>query len=228
MSTKPASGLPIPQVTPASVALNVVWQHTTVTRTDREVQNGHSTAILWFTGLSGAGKSTLAHAVEDRLHQLGCRTFVLDGDNVRHGLCGDLGFSFQDRQENIRRISEVAKLFMEAGMIVLTAFISPYQADRRRARDIVKDGSFLEIYCEASIDICEARDVKGLYKKARAGKIPEFTGISSPYEVPEQPDLIVDTGRLSLDECVRKVLGELERRGVIAMSSRTRALSEPV
>ncbi len=136
-------------------------------------------------GLSGSGKSTLAHAVEETLHQQGCHTFVLDGDNVRHGLCGDLGFSSKDREENIRRIGEMAKLFMEAGVIVLTAFISPYRADRERVRGIVEHGDFIEIYCDASIEVCEARDVKGMYKKARAGLIPEFTGISSPYEVPK-------------------------------------------
>jgi adenylylsulfate kinase len=165
--------------------------------------------------LSGSGKSTLAHAVEDRLHRRGCQCFVLDGDNVRHGLCGDLGFSVPDRKENIRLFGEVAKLFMEAGTIVLTAFISPYRADRRRARAMVEKGDFLEIYCNAQIEVCEARDVKGMYKKARAGHIAEFTGVSSPYEIPEQPDLIVETGRLELDECVSHVMKELERRGVI-------------
>jgi adenylylsulfate kinase len=201
--------------TTAPSSTNVVWHHATVTRAHREAQNGHSGAILWFTGLSGAGKSTLAHAVDDRLHQRGCRSFVLDGDNVRHGLCGDLGFSPHDRQENIRRIGEVAKLFMEAGMIVLTAFISPYRADRKCVREMVDHSDFIEIYCDAPIDVCEARDVKGMYKRARAGQIAEFTGISSPYEVPEQPDLTVETGRWKLDECVQKVISELERRGMI-------------
>jgi adenylylsulfate kinase len=186
-----------------------------VTRAHREAQNGHRGAILWFTGLSGAGKSTLAHAVEDRLHRRGFRSFVLDGDNVRRGLCSDLGFSVQDRQENIRRIGEVAKLFMEAGMIVLTAFISPYRAERKRVRDTVGNGDFIEIYCNAQIEVCEARDVKGMYKKARAGQISEFTGVSSPYEIPERPDLIVETGRLQLDECACQVILEMERRGVI-------------
>jgi adenylylsulfate kinase len=197
------------------VSANVVWHHATVTRARREAQNGHRSAIVWFTGLSGSGKSTLAHAVEERLHQRGCRSFVLDGDNVRHGLCGDLGFSVHDRQENIRRIGEMAKLFMEAGVIVLTAFISPYRADRERVRGMVEKGDFIEIYCDATIEVCEARDVKGIYKKARAGQIAEFTGISSPYEIPENPDLIVDTGRSELDVCVQRVIGEMERRGVI-------------
>ena len=195
---------------------NVVWHHATVTRVRREQQNNHRGVILWFTGLSGAGKSTLAHAVEEELHQRGCRTFVLDGDNVRHGLCGDLGFSNEDRIENIRRVGEVAKLFMEAGIIVLTAFISPFRADRERVRGMVEHGDFVEIYCNSSLEICESRDVKGMYKKARAGLIAEFTGISSPYEVPEKPELGVDTGVLELDVCVQKVLGGLDRRGLIA------------
>jgi adenylylsulfate kinase len=215
MSIKPVRHIPCALLNTPSVSTNIVWHRATVTRVHREAQNGHRGAILWLTGLSGAGKSTLAHAVEDRLHQRGCRSFVLDGDNVRHGLCGDLGFSMQDRQENIRRIGEVAKLFMEAGMIVLTAFISPYRAERKRVREMVENGEFIEIYCNAQIEVCESRDVKGMYKKARAGQIAEFTGISSPYEIPERPDLIVETGRLELDECVRQVIVEIERRGII-------------
>ncbi|MDO8264153.1 MAG: adenylyl-sulfate kinase [Gallionella sp.] len=195
---------------------NTVWHHATVTRTRREAQNGHRGAIVWFTGLSGAGKSTLAHAVEEELHQHGCRTFVLDGDNVRHGLCGDLGFSAQDRIENIRRIGEMAKLFMEAGMIVLTAFISPYRADRERVRGMVEHGDFIEIFCDSPIEICESRDVKGMYKKARAGQIAEFTGISSPYEAPENPELTVNTGVAELDACVRQVIGEMMQRGIVS------------
>ena len=193
---------------------NVVWHHATVTRARREAQNGHRGAIIWFTGLSGSGKSTLAHAVEETLYQQGCRTFVLDGDNVRHGLCGELGFSTQDRQENIRRIGEVAKLFMEAGIIVLTAFISPYRDDRERVRGMVEHGDFIEIFCDSSIEVCETRDVKGLYKKARAGEIPEFTGISSPYEIPENPELNVNTGTVSLDACVQQVIEKITRRGI--------------
>lgn len=194
---------------------NVVWHHATVTRQRREQLNGHRGAILWFTGLSGAGKSTLAHAVEERLHQMGCRTFVLDGDNVRHGLCGDLGFTTEARIENIRRVGEVAKLFMEAGIIVLTAFISPYRADRDRVRSMAAPGDFLEIYCNSPVEICETRDVKGLYKKARAGQIQEFTGISSPYEVPLHPDLTVNTGSMDLDACVRQTLEFLAGQQVI-------------
>ena len=198
---------------------NVVWHHATVTRARREAQNGHRGAILWFTGLSGAGKSTLAHAVEERLHQQGCRTFVLDGDNVRHGLCGDLSFSNEDRVENIRRVGEVAKLFMEAGVIVLTAFISPFRAERERVRGMVEHGGFLEIYCNSPLEICETRDAKGLYKKARAGQIPAFTGISSPYETPEKPELIVNTGAAELEACVEQVLSEMVHRGILPATS---------
>jgi len=198
---------------PAST--NVVWHHVTVSCERREAQNGHRGAILWFTGLSGSGKSTLAHATEEVLHQRGCRTFVLDGDNVRHGLCGDLGFSAKDRQENIRRIGEVAKLFREAGVIVLTAFISPFREDREQVRNMVAKDDFIEIYCNAPINVCEMRDVKGLYKKARAGQISEFTGISAPYEVPDHPDLVLETGASSLDDCVQQVIDEMIRHGIV-------------
>jgi len=195
---------------------NVVWHHATVTRSRREQLNGHRGAIIWFTGLSGAGKSTLAHTVEEKLHQLGCRTFVLDGDNVRHGLCGDLGFSAKDREENIRRVGEVAKLFMEAGIIVLTAFISPYRADRERVRGMVEHGDFMEIFCESPIEICESRDVKGLYKMARAGRITDFTGISSPYEAPQSPELAVNTGEDTLEACMQQVIEAMTHRGMIS------------
>lgn len=190
---------------------NVVWHHATVTRARREAQNGHRGAIIWFTGLSGAGKSTLAHAVEEHLHQMGCRTFVLDGDNVRHGLCGDLGFSATDRVENIRRVGEVAKLFMEAGVIVLTAFISPFREDRNKVRAMVQPGEFVEIYCQCPVEVCEQRDTKGLYKKARAGEIGQFTGISSPYEAPDMPELVVNTSERSLQDCVLQVAAEVLR-----------------
>lgn len=195
---------------------NVVWHQASVTRARREAQNGHRGAIIWFTGLSGSGKSTLAHAVEESLHQGGCRTFVLDGDNVRHGLCGDLNFSAHDRQENIRRVGEMAKLLTEVGVLVLTAFISPYHADRERVRGLVAHGDFIEIYCAASIEICEARDVKGIYKKARAGEIADFTGISAPYEAPLNPELTVPTGTASLSACVQQVLQALAQRGIVA------------
>ena len=194
---------------------NVVWHHATVNRQRREEMNGHRSVILWFTGLSGAGKSTLAHAVEEELHQKGCRTFVFDGDNVRHGLCGDLSFSIEDRKENIRRIGEMTKLFLEAGVISLTAFISPLREDRERVRSLVPHGDFFEVYCRCSIDTCEERDVKGLYKKARAGEIREFTGISSPYEEPLNAEIVVETDRFSLEECVAQVIAQLCERGVL-------------
>jgi len=194
---------------------NVVWHQATIDRQKREAMNGHKSAILWFTGLSGSGKSTLAHAVEEKLHEQKCRTFVLDGDNIRHGLCGDLGFSDEDRVENIRRIGEVSKLFIEAGVIAMTAFISPFRADRERVRSLVMHGDFIEIYCKASLEVCEQRDVKGLYKKARAGEIKAFTGISSPYEAPDKPEIIVETGADSLDKCADQVLDLLRERGIL-------------
>ena len=197
---------------------NTVWHHATITRSDREALHKHKSAILWFTGLSGSGKSTLAHAVEDHLHKTGISTFVLDGDNVRHGLCSDLGFSDHDRVENIRRIGELAKLMTEAGIITLTAFISPFKGDRDAARKLVPHGDFLEIYCQCPIETCEQRDVKGLYKKARAGEIPFFTGIGSPSEVPERPELVVNTHELTLDESVQSVLNLLVQRGIIKSS----------
>lgn len=199
----------------SSKATNVVWHHATVTRARRENLNSHRSVVLWFTGLSGAGKSTLAHAVEEKLHQAGVRTFVLDGDNVRHGLCGDLGFSEEDRVENIRRVGEMSKLFLEAGIITLTAFISPFRSDRGRVRALMPHGDFLEIYCYCPLSICEERDVKGLYKKARAGEIAHFTGITSPYEEPEKPELTVDTDSLSLDECVEAVMQMLREREIL-------------
>lgn len=198
-----------------SKSSNVVWHQATVTRARRESANGHRSVILWFTGLSGAGKSTLAHALEERLYQMGMRTFVFDGDNVRHGLCSDLGFSAEDRVENIRRIGEMAKLIIDAGVIALTAFISPFRSDRDRVRALVPGGDFVEIYCRASLDACEARDVKGLYAKARAGEILDFTGISSPYEEPVSAELVVDTGSRSLDACVEQVLQYLIQHGYI-------------
>jgi adenylylsulfate kinase len=194
---------------------NLVWHQATITREARQLQNGHRSAIVWFTGLSGAGKSTLAHALEDRLYTMGCKTFVLDGDNVRHGLCSDLSFTNKDREENIRRVGEAAKLFLESGVIVLTAFISPFRSDRERVRNLVMHGDFMEVYCKCLLEICESRDVKGMYKKAREGKIPEFTGISSPYEEPINPELAVETGSLSVDESVSMVMRLLAERGVI-------------
>jgi adenylylsulfate kinase len=194
---------------------NVTWHHADITPEDRENQNGHKAVVLWFTGLSGAGKSTLAHAVENALFAKGCRTFVLDGDNIRHGMNKNLGFSPEDRKENIRRIGEVAKLFNDAGVIALTAFISPYREDRDAAREIAGDGKFFEVYVKCALDVCEARDPKGLYKKARAGEIPEFTGISAPYEEPDNAEIVVDTGEQSLEESAETVLGALREAGVI-------------
>ncbi len=199
----------------AAKATNIVWHHSTVTRAARAHQRGHRSAILWFTGLSGAGKSTLANAVNSALFEQGLACYVLDGDNVRHGLCSDLGFSDADREENIRRIGEVAKLFLDAGVVVLTAFVSPFRADRQRARELVAAGDFLEIHCAADLEICEQRDTKGLYAKARAGEIREFTGISSPYEAPESPELRVGTGEQSLEDSVAQVMAELKRRSII-------------
>lgn len=194
---------------------NIVWHHATVTRARREALNKHKAVTLWFTGLSGSGKSTVAHAVEERLHQLGCRTFVFDGDNVRHGLCSDLGFSIEDRSENIRRIGEMVNLSLQAGVIALTAFISPLKQDREKARTIIGADSFLEIHCACSLEICEQRDVKGFYKKARAGLIKNYTGISSPYEVPENPALRLESGSAPLEECIEQVISLLRKKEVI-------------
>ena len=196
-------------------ATNIVWHEASVDRQARASQRGHSSSILWFTGLSGSGKSTLANAVNAALFERGLATYVLDGDNIRHGLCKDLGFSDADREENIRRIGEVAKLFLDAGVIVLTAFVSPFRADRDKARALVDDGDFLEIHCAADLAVCESRDPKGLYAKARAGQIKEFTGISSPYEAPEKPELCLDTGAQDLEQCVAAVINLLEERGVL-------------
>ena len=182
---------------------NVVWHAATVTRERREQQNGHRGGLFWFTGLSGAGKSTLAHSVEEMLHDNGYRTYVLDGDNVRHGLCADLAFSDEDRKENIRRIGHMSMLYVEAGIVVLTAFISPFRVDRENVRKIAGT-DFHEIYCKCSLEVCEERDVKGLYKRARAGEIPDFTGISSPYEEPEFAELTVNT-QSQLEACTSDV-----------------------
>ena len=197
-----------------SKSSNTVWHHATVTRERRATLNQHPSIVLWFTGLSGSGKSTLAHALEEKLYQMRYRTYVLDGDNVRHGLCGDLGFSNEDRVENIRRISEIGKLFLESGVIILTAFISPFRADRDKARNLIGNKDFVEIYCDCSLSTCEERDVKGLYKRARAGEIKYFTGISSPYEIPENPELVIKTEGKTVDSCVDEILDYLKARGV--------------
>lgn len=198
------------------ITANVIRHHATVTRAQRERQNGHKSLILWFTGLSSAGKSTLAHTVEERLHQMGCRTFVFDGDNVRHGLCGDLGFSEADRAENIRRIGEMTKLFIETGVIALAAFISPFRAEREKLRAQVAAGDFVEIYCRCPLAVCEQRDKKGLYARARAGEVKEFTGISSPYEPPERPELVIDTDREGLEQSVDRIIDYLQGRNIFA------------
>ena len=195
---------------------NVIYHQATVTRQRRNKLNGHRSVVLWFTGLSGSGKSTLAHALEEKLFQKGCRTFVLDGDNVRHGLNSNLDFSESDRTENIRRISEVSKLMLESGLIVMTAFISPFNKDRNEARKLISNDDFIEIYCKASLDVCEARDVKGLYKRARAGEIKNYTGIDSPYEEPENPELTINTNDETLDNSVSKILSFLEQNFLIS------------
>lgn len=197
------------------ISTNVYFHKGSVSRACREARNGHRGAILWFTGLSGAGKSTLAHSVEEALFQMGCQVFVMDGDNLRHGLCGNLGFSSGDRAENVRRIGEVAKLFLEAGVIVLTAFISPFRKDRTRVRSMFSPDDFMEIYCQCPIEVCESRDVKGIYKKARTGQITEFTGISSPYEEPEHPELVINTAESAVGECTQRVIDILSQRGIV-------------
>ena len=194
---------------------NTIYHNATVTRERRNQLNGHKSVVIWFTGLSGSGKSTLAHSVEEELHNLGCKTYVLDGDNVRHGLSSNLTFSDDDRKENIRRIGEAAKLMMEAGIIAMTAFISPFKNDRNLVRQLLPQGDFIEIFCKASLETCESRDVKGLYKRARAGEIKNYTGIDSPYEAPDNPELIIDTESESLEESVVKVIDLLKSKGII-------------
>ena len=187
-----------------------------ISRTEREARNGHRAAVLWFTGLSGAGKTTLARALEQRLHGLGCQTMLLDGDHVRHGLCRDLGFSREERSENIRRVGEVARLFFDVGHLVLCTFISPFAEDRARARHLIPDGNFLEIHVAAGLETCRQRDPNGLYGKAMRGEIPEFTGISSPYEAPVSPEIILDTERHGVQELVEELLEELRNRGLLS------------
>jgi adenylylsulfate kinase len=194
---------------------NTIYHNAAVTRERRNQLNDHKSVVIWFTGLSGSGKSTLAHSVEEVLYKLNCRTFVLDGDNVRHGLSSDLTFSDNDRKENIRRIGEAAKLMMEAGVITMTAFISPFKEDRNTARQLLPHGDFIEIYCKASLEVCESRDVKGLYKRARAGKIKNYTGIDSPYEMPDNPELVIDTEGESLEGSAAKVIEFLKSKEII-------------
>ena len=196
-------------------ATNITWHEANVVQADREKLLNQKGCVIWFTGLSGSGKSTLALEVESKLHQRGHLTYVLDGDNVRHGLNKNLGFSPEDREENIRRIGEVAKLFNDAGVIAMTAFISPYRADRDNARELLDEGRFVEVFVDCPLEVCEARDTKGLYQKARAGEIKEFTGISAPYEAPSQPELTVNTDSLTLNECTERVIALLENKGFI-------------
>ena len=195
---------------------NVVWHEQSITKKTRREQNGHNSFVVWFTGLSGSGKSTLANAVAARLFNDQVRNYVLDGDNIRHGLNKDLGFSEEDRTENIRRIGEVAKLFVDSGQVVLTAFISPFQADRKIVRDLLEEKEFIEVFVKCPIDTCEQRDPKGLYVKARQGLIKDFTGINSPYEEPVNPELIVDTHSFSIEENVEQVINYLKQIGLIS------------
>jgi len=193
----------------------LIWHDTKITKVDREKRNGHKGVVVWLTGLSGSGKSTIATELQRKLFEMGCNVYILDGDNIRHGLNKDLGFSPEDREENIRRIGEVAKLFADAGFIAITSFISPYRKDRERARKLLEDGEFIEIYVKAPLEVCEKRDPKGLYKKARRGEIKEFTGISAPYEEPENPEIILETDKLSVEESVDTIIKYLENSGII-------------
>lgn len=197
------------------VASNIVWHEASVTKEERHLMNQHQGGILWLTGLSGSGKSTLANAVEKRLHEMGIRSYVLDGDNIRHGLNKDLGFSEKDRKENIRRIGEVSKLFVDAGILVITAFISPYQQDRKLAREMVETKDFNEVYLKCPLKECEKRDPKGLYKKARKGEIVQFTGISAPYEEPDDPELVIETDKNTIDGSLDQMISYLSKQGII-------------
>ena len=195
---------------------NIVWHEQSITKSTRREQNGHNSFVIWFTGLSGSGKSTLANAVAARLYNDQVRNYVLDGDNIRHGLNKDLGFSDEDRTENIRRIGEVAKLFVDSGQVVLTAFISPFQADRKLVRDLLEEKEFIEVFVKCPIDTCEQRDPKGLYVKARQGLIKDFTGINSPYEEPVNPELVIDTHSFSIEENVEQVINYLKQKELIS------------
>ncbi|MCY9546913.1 adenylyl-sulfate kinase [Lysinibacillus xylanilyticus] len=194
---------------------NIVWHEASITKEERRTQNKHQSFILWFTGLSASGKSSVANAFARRLFERDNQAFVLDGDNVRHGLNKDLGFDEAGRKENIRRIGEVSKLFVENGQIILTAFISPYREDRQVVRELVEAGEFIEVYVKCSVETCEKRDPKGLYKKARNAEIPNFTGISAPYEEPENPEIILDTELHSIEECVDQLTDILTSKGYI-------------
>ncbi|AZU61888.1 adenylyl-sulfate kinase [Neobacillus mesonae] len=196
-------------------ATNITWHNAAVTKSDRHLQNGHGSCVLWFTGLSGSGKSTIANAVSAELYRMGINEYVLDGDNIRHGLNRDLGFSEADRTENIRRIGEVAKLFVDSGTIVTTAFISPFRTDRDQVRALFEKGEFIEVFVDCPLEECERRDPKQLYQKARRGEIRDFTGIDSPYEAPDQPEIIIRSDLLTVEKAVKEILGYLRDKNVI-------------
>jgi adenylyl-sulfate kinase len=197
------------------LADNIVWHDHKITRAERSVNKNQKPCLLWFTGLSGSGKSTIANALDVALHKRGYHTFLLDGDNVRHGLCSDLGFSDDDREENIRRVGEVCKLFADAGLIVMSAFISPFTSDRRMVRKLFPAGEFIEVFMDTPLETCEERDPKGLYRKARSGEIKHFTGIDSPYELPSHPELRLDTSTMSVEACVDTLIAYLLERNLI-------------
>lgn len=201
---------------------NITWHKPLVTQADRERRNRHKGIVLWLTGLPSSGKSTLAHEVERRLFEAGCNSYVLDGDNIRHGLNKNLGFSPEDRNENIRRIGEVARLFADAGVIAITAFISPYREDRAQARALNYQGRFIEVYCKCSVNECERRDVKGLWRKARKGEVKEFTGVSAPYEEPEAAEIVVETDKCNLEECAQLIIGYLKEKDIVSSTPRIR------
>jgi adenylylsulfate kinase len=194
---------------------NLTWYKKYINRDQRERLHGHKGVAIWFTGLSASGKSTIAHLVEKRLYQQGCTTYSLDGDNVRYGLCSDLSFSPEDRKENVRRISEMVKLFVDAGLIVLTAFISPFKKDREKVKTLLGQENIIEVYIDCPVDVCAQRDKKGIYEKAKAGIIKEFTGISSPYEPPDRPDLIIHSDQMKADEAAQKVMEVIQSRGIL-------------
>lgn len=202
---------------------NVVWHKVLVTRQMRESLNGHKSIALWFTGLPSSGKSTIAHALEKMLHDMGLKTYTFDGDNVRHGLCSDLGFSPEDRAENLRRIGEMIKLFLDAGIIALAAFVSPLKEDREKVKKIVGKENFVEIYCRCPVEVCKLRDTKGMYKKAETGEIKYYTGVSAPYEEPEKPDIVLDTHLFSIEECIEKVFNYIQDMILIKRESTPKA-----
>ena len=195
--------------------MNSVWHHGKITKTERHALNGHGSALVWITGLPASGKSTIAHELEYQLINNGIRAFVLDGDNIRHGLNKDLGFSASDRRENLRRVGEVARLFVESGIVAIAAFASPYKADRQMVRELFNEGEFIEVHLNCDLCVCESRDPKGHYKKARAGEIKNFTGVSDPYEPPDNPEITLDTEKISADESVERIISYLKEKRII-------------